>query len=209
MGQVALLFAGQGAQKPGMGREIYEASPAARAVMDEIEALRPGTLLQLRDAAALATTRDAQPCLFAADLMCAAAAVEAGLRPDAAAGFSLGEWAAAAFSGALPLPRALALVARRAEWMQSCADQRPGGMVAVLRLPADAVLALCAELPEAWPANYNSPEQTVVSCPLDVLPALVRRAQALGGRAIRLNVAGAFHSPLMAPAAGRLAAALA
>ena len=93
LGKIAFVFAGQGAQYAGMGRELYEASPAARAAFDRAESLRPGTLEMCFSgpAEALSVTANTQPCLFAMDYACAAAAREAGVSPDCAAGFSLGE----------------------------------------------------------------------------------------------------------------------
>lgn len=103
MGKIAFVFAGQGAQYAGMGRELYEASPAARAAFDRAESLRPGTLEMCFSgpAEALSVTANTQPCLFAMDYACAAAAREAGVSPDCAAGFSLGEVAAMAFAGVM------------------------------------------------------------------------------------------------------------
>ena len=114
MGKIAFLFAGQGAQHAGMGEALYGASPAARAILDAAEALRPGTLEQCfrGDKETLTQTINTQPCLFAVDLACAAAAREAGIPADAAAGFSLGEVAAAAFAGLLSLEDALRQIGR-------------------------------------------------------------------------------------------------
>ena len=135
MGKTVFLFAGQGAQVPGMGRDLYDASPAARAVFDAAERLRPGTLHQCFEGSAeeLAITANTQPCLFTVDVACAEALREAGVEADAAAGFSLGELAAVAFAGVLPFDDAFRLVCRRAELMQAAAESHPGAMDAVLR----------------------------------------------------------------------------
>ena len=211
MGTIAFLFAGQGAQHAGMGEALYESSPAARAVFDACEALRPGTREQCfhGDKETLSQTINTQPCLFAVDLACAAAAQEAGIRADAAAGFSLGEVAAAAFTGLLSLEDAFQLVCLRAEAMQKCAEAHPGAMLAVLKLEAEAVEKLCAEYAEAWPVNYNSPGQTVVACAAEHVEPLSQAVKAAGGRAMKLNVSGGFHTPWMRPATEALAARLA
>ena len=212
MGSLAFVFAGQGAQYPGMGKSLYERSPAARRAFDAAEAALPGTLKLCFEGPAeeLSRTVNTQPCLFAMDYACAEAAREAGIEPDCLAGFSLGEVAAAAFGGVLPLPRALEFVKRRAEAMQACAEEHPGAMGAALRLSAEEVEAVCAEFPGvAFPVNYNCPGQTVVACAVDTYPELEKRIAERRGRMLRLNVSGAFHTPWMGRATEALSAFLA
>ena len=207
MGKIAFVFAGQGAQYPGMGKALYEASAAARYVFDQVEDVRPGTLEQCfsGDKETLFRTINTQPCLFAVDLACAMALVEAGVRPDMAAGFSLGELAAAAFAQMLPLKEAARLVCRRAERMDACAAGKKTAMAAVLRLSEEQVEKLCADFENVYPVNYNCPGQIVVSGDEGQIAALGERVAALKGRAMRLNVSGAFHSPYMHEAALDLA----
>ena len=208
MASVVFMFAGQGAQYPGMGKELYEASPAARAIFDRAEAIRPGTLEMCfaGPAEALNQTINTQPCLFAMDYACAAAAVEAGVRPDYCAGFSLGEVAAAGFAGVMDFDDAFRFVIRRAEAMQACSRQVEGAMGAVLRLSAQQVEDVCREFPDsAYPVNYNCPCQTVVACRADYFDALSARIAEEKGRMMRLKVSGAFHTPWMAPASEELA----
>ena len=203
MGKVAFVFAGQGAQFPGMGRELYESSPAARAVFDRAEAMRPGTreMCFSGPAEALAQTVNTQPCLFAMDYACAEAAREAGVSPDCLAGFSLGEVAAMAFAGVMDFEAAFRFVVKRAEEMQACAQKHPGAMGAVLRLAPKQVEDICLEFPaSAFPVNYNCPGQTVVACAVDVYDALAARVSEARGRMVRLNVSGAFHTPWMSEA---------
>lgn len=202
MGKIAFVFAGQGAQYPGMGREIYDASVAAHEAMDRAEQLRPGTLEMCfsGDAESLNQTINTQPCMFLVDYACALAAREAGVSPDCAAGFSLGEVAAATFAGMLSFEDGFKLVVRRAELMQSCAERRPGAMAAVLRLNSEQVEALCAEFDEVYPVNYNCPGQTVITCAAERLAPFSARVAELRGRAVKLKVSGAFHSPYMLPA---------
>jgi len=212
MGSIAFVFAGQGAQYPGMGKSLYERSPAARRAFDAAEAALPGTLKLCFEGPAeeLSRTVNTQPCLFAMDYACAEAAREAGIEPDCLAGFSLGEVAAAVFGGVLPLERALEFVKLRAKSMQACAERHPGAMGAVLRLPASEVEEICAEFPgAAFPVNYNCPGQTVVACAADVYPELEKRIAERRGRMLRLNVSGAFHTPWMGDASRALAEFLA
>jgi len=205
MGKIAFVFAGQGAQASGMGESLYQASPAAKALLKQAEAQRRGTLAQCFEGTKeeLNLTINAQPCLMAVDCACAAALMEQGVRPDGLAGFSLGEIAAVATSGMLPFAQAFALVMRRAAFMHASARKHPGGMAAVLRLEDRQVETLCREY-DAWPVNYNCPGQVVCAMAADGMAPFVQAVKAKGGRALPLNVSGGFHSPFMREAADKL-----
>lgn len=206
MAKIALLFAGQGAQYPGMGKDFFEQSAAAQAVFQQLEGQRPGTLQQCFTGSKeeLSLTINTQPCLFAVDYAIASAVQEAGITVDAVAGFSLGEIPALAFAGMLELPQAFALVCRRAEVMQQAAEANPGGMQAILKLNAETIEQLAQPYSEVFPVNYNSPQQTAVAGAPEQLQAFAADVKAAGGRAVPLAVSGAFHSPYMDSAAEKL-----
>ncbi len=199
MAKTAFVFSGQGAQYPGMGKELYECSPAAKAVFDMAERLRPGTLRQCFEGTKeeLSVTINTQPCVFITDLAAAEAVAEKGIRPDFAAGFSLGEIAAVAFAGMLSYEDAFRLVCKRAELMDQAAKNNPGAMAAVMKITPEQTEEICGGFAKAYPVNYNSPAQTVVAAAEDEIDALCAKVKELKGKAVKLAVSGAFHSPFM------------
>ncbi len=206
MGKIALVFSGQGAQYPGMGKELCENSAAAKAVFDMADGVRPGTSKQCFEGTAeeLSVTVNTQPCVFAVDLAAARAVLKKGIKPDCAAGFSLGEIAAVAFSGMLSDEEAFKLVCKRGELMDKAAKENPGAMLAVMKLPAGKIEEICSKFESTYPVNYNSPAQTVVATKEENVDALIDAFSDVKGRAKRLAVSGAFHSPFMADAADGL-----
>ncbi len=210
MGQLAFVFPGQGSQYPGMGAALYQGSKAAKQVLDQAERLMPG-LLDLcfaGPADKLTQTKYAQPALFAVSLAATAAAQEAGLTADAVAGFSLGEWTAVQTAGMLPFDEAFALVMKRGQWMQECAQKNPGGMAAVLRTSADELARILDSFPQVYPVNYNTQQQIVVAGAHEQLDGFLQHMKDSGKRCMKLNVSGAFHSPLMQNASELLLEAL-
>lgn len=206
MGKIAFVFSGQGAQYSGMGRELYEASPAAKAVYDMADSIRGGTSKQCFEGTAeeLNRTVNTQPCVFTADLAAAYAVLEKGIKPDCVAGFSLGEIAALAFSKMLTDEEAFKLVCKRGELMDKAATENPGAMAAVMKLAPQKVEEICAKFDKTYPVNYNSPAQTVVATTSGNAEAFCEAVKNEGGRAKLLAVSGAFHSPFMAQAADGL-----
>jgi len=203
MGKIAFMFSGQGAQYTGMGRSLYEYSPAARAVFDEAEKYRPGTIEQCFSGSVeeLTRTENTQPCVYCVDFAAAEALRESGITPDILAGFSLGEVAALTFSGAVTQEIGFKLVCIRAQLMQQASDVSPTGMAAVLKLSDERVTALCNDFENMHPVNFNCDGQVVVAGLKDQLDPFIQRVKDAGGKAMPLKVAGGFHSPFMAGAA--------
>lgn len=223
--RTVVLCPGQGAQAVGMGRQWAEASAAARAVFEEADAVlgdRLGAPLSRicfeGPAERLDRTDASQPAIYACSVACwaglhDAAAGDPGLvGPVAAfAGLSLGEYTALHLGGAFDFATGLRLVAERGRLMQEAAEASRGGMVALIGADEEAADAVCAEAAGEEilvPANYNAPGQIVLSGSAGACDRAVAAAGERGLRATRLTVAGAFHSPLMQPAADRMAEVL-
>ncbi|TVR85345.1 MAG: [acyl-carrier-protein] S-malonyltransferase [Trueperaceae bacterium] len=192
-----------------MARALYEASPAARAALDEAEATLPGLLDLMWEGPAedLQATANQQPALVAAGAAALAAWREAGGAPIThAAGHSLGEYTALVAAGSLTLADALRLVRARGEAMQRAVPAGEGAMAAVMKLGADGIEAILEEVDGVVEiANRNSPQQTVISGAAAAVADASERLKAAGARAIPLKVSAPFHCSLMAPAAAELA----
>ncbi|HEY5417465.1 MAG TPA: ACP S-malonyltransferase [Gemmatimonadaceae bacterium] len=214
---VVLLFPGQGSQKPGMARDLVDALPAARETLATVDAALGEPLSTLcfdGPGETLTLTHNAQPALLAHGAAVWAAVRErVGPHVRAAAGHSLGEFTAYHAAGAFDVAHGARLVRRRGELMFESGEQRPGTMAAILGDVAGGIEALCAKASAdggcVVPANYNTPGQVVISGEVPAVERAMELAKAAGAkRAIRLNVSGAFHSPLMAVARQGLAYAL-
>jgi [acyl-carrier-protein] S-malonyltransferase len=212
---VGILFPGQGSQTVGMGAELFESRPdllGDRA--DQILGFSLRALCLDGPEDELTRTEHAQPALFAVSYALWDMVVsEADVRPDGAAGHSLGEYTALTAAGVFGYEAALGLVALRGKAMAHAADAAESGMAAILGADRQAAEDVCRARREEggnlWVANVNAPGQIVVAGSRDDLAWIVERAPALGfRRVIPLNVAGAFHSPFMAPARAELATAL-
>jgi [acyl-carrier-protein] S-malonyltransferase len=206
----AVMFPGQGSQRPGMG-EPWKSAPSWAVVeqVSDVLGRDVGALLLDADAATLQATRNAQVASFALGLVILDAARSAGVTWGAAAGHSLGEYTALAAAAVLGADEATRLVGARADAMQGAADASPGTMAAVLGLDEEVVQSSCdAAGGEAWIANDNAPGQIVVAGTHDGVARASAAAKERGGKVMALSVGGAFHTPLMAGAQDGLDAAL-
>ncbi|WP_331049487.1 ACP S-malonyltransferase [Gemmatimonas sp.] len=215
--EFVLLLPGQGSQKVGMGKDLYDAFPAAREVYHAIDDAVGSTLSTLAfegPADELTRTLNAQPALLAHSAAVWAVVRDAiGTRLRAAAGHSLGEFSAYHVTGALEAAGAARIVRQRGTLMYEQGIARPGAMAAILGVLTADIDALCAQATRerglVVPANYNSEEQVVISGEVAGVERAMELAKEAGAkRCLPLPVSGAFHSPLMEPAAAGLSAAL-
>lgn len=197
----AYIFPGQGAQFPGMGKELYEQSEQARELFEkanEILGFRITDIMFDGTEEDLKQTNVTQPAIFLHSVILAKV-LGGEFQPDMVAGHSLGEFSALVASGALAFEDGLRLVAARANAMQKACEIQPGTMAAILALDDFTVEDICQQLTDVVvPANYNCPGQLVISGTVAGIDAACEKMTAAGAkRAMKLNVGGAFHSPLM------------
>ena len=212
MSKIAFCFPGQGSFEAGMGRDFAEAVPAALDVFRRGSAASGLDLERLcfhAEAEELLDTAVQQPALVATSLAMLAALHERGIQADFVIGHSVGEFAALAAAEAMTIEEAITLVRERGLAMADAAARNPGSMAAILGLADEVVEALCRKILGVWPANYNCPGQIVVSGENPAVDECIEQAQSEGARrAVKLQVSGAFHSPLVARAADRLRPAI-
>lgn len=210
---IAALFPGQGSQALGMAEAFYRHSHAAKAVLDEAERALPGLLeiMWQGPSERLTQTAHQQPALVAAGAAAFAAYREAGGEPPRyAAGHSLGEFTAHVAAGTLPIGEAIRLVHKRGRYMQEAVPEGQGAMAAILKIGAEQVADVCRESGGVVDiANYNSPEQTVISGERGAVLRASTKLKDAGARVIPLKVSAPFHCRLMKRAAERLAQDLA
>ena len=208
----AFLFPGQGAQAPGMVKDVAESFSSAKKVIDDVSSivnLDMAKLLWESDAAELSRSDNSQIAITAASLALMAALKDKNIEPSAAMGFSLGEFPALYAAGVLSVEDVVKVVRQRGLIMQKVCEEiaaknegHAPGMTAVLGLPPEKVKEIASGIKDAYAANMNSVKQTVVSGTFDALAAVEKAASEAGARrAVRLKVAGPFHSPLMQDAA--------
>ena len=208
----AYVFPGQGAQFPGMGKDLYESNAVARELMDkanEVLGFRLTDIMFSGTAEELQQTKVTQPAVFVYSVAQALSQGEA-FQPDMVAGHSLGEFSALVASGCLRFEDGLRLVYARAMAMQACCDAVPGTMAAIIKLDDSTIERICEKTEGlVVAANYNCPGQVVISGEKEAVMAACEKMKEAGAkRALPLQVGGAFHSPLMEPARKQLAEAI-
>jgi [acyl-carrier-protein] S-malonyltransferase len=208
----AYIFPGQGAQFPGMGKDLYEQNELARGLFEqanEILGFRITDIMFNGTEEDLKQTNVTQPAIFLHSIILAKVLGD-DFAPDMVAGHSLGEFSSLVATGALSFEDGLRLVAARANAMQKACEIQPGAMAAILGLDDFTVEDICQRLTDVVvPANYNCPGQLVISGTVaGVDAACIKMTEAGAKRALKLNVGGAFHSPLMEAARVELEAAI-
>ena len=208
----AFVFPGQGAQFSGMGKDLYDAYPEARTMMQRANEVLGFNLTEVMFEGtdeALRQTRVTQPAIFLHSIV--AARLMTTLRPDMVAGHSLGEFSALAANGTIQYEDGLRLVAARANAMQAACEENPGTMAAIIGMDNEKIESICASIKDevVIPANYNCNGQVVISGSIKGVEMACQLLKEAGAkRALPLQVGGAFHSPLMEPARVKLAEAI-
>jgi [acyl-carrier-protein] S-malonyltransferase len=217
MTQVAFLFPGQGSQKPGMGLDFVEQYPDLKErwfdAADDILHMPLSRLCFEGPEEDLQRTENTQPAIFVVSMAILDVLRSEGIEPQAVAGHSLGEYSALVCAGALDFADALRLVRRRGELMGAVSNTTPSGMAAIIGLPAQQVEELCdlaARVTGAVvePANFNEPEQTVISGQQVAVVTAAELAERVGARVVPLRVSAPFHSSLMSVLDAEFGAAL-
>lgn len=209
--KTAFLFSGQGAQKLGMAKDLYDEFDIVRETFDQASQVLGYNLRELidNDETKLNETQYTQPAILTTSVAILRLLSEQGIKPDLVAGLSLGEYSASVASGALDFAEAVALVAKRGQYMTEAAPTGSGKMVAVMNTEAALIEEICEQAAERGivsPANYNTPAQIVIGGQAEAVDYAVELLKEAGvKRLIELKVSGPFHTAILKPASEKLA----
>lgn len=209
--KTAFLFSGQGAQKLGMAKDLYDEFDIVRETFDQASQVLGYDLRELidNDETKLNETQYTQPAILTTSVAILRLLSEQGIKPDLVAGLSLGEYSALVASGALDFAEAVALVAKRGQYMTEAAPTGSGKMVAVMNTEAALIEEICEQAAERGivsPANYNTPAQIVIGGQAEAVDYAVELLKEAGvKRLIELKVSGPFHTAILKPASEKLA----
>ncbi len=215
MGKIAFIFSGQGAQYVGMGKQIAEAYGSANEIFEQATETLGFDIKKMvfeSDDETLKITENTQPAIVTMSIACLQPLLEKGIKPDAVAGLSLGEYSAHVAAGTMSFKDAVALVRKRGKFMQEAVPVGVGAMAAILGLESEAVIECCKAASSegvAEPANFNCPGQIVVAGEVKAVEKVIELAKEKGAkRAMVLPVSAPFHCSLLKPAGEKLAAEL-
>ena len=211
MGKIGLIFAGQGAQYVGMGKDLFENIPASKEIFNIADRELGYAISEIcfnGSEEDINKTENTQPAVLTVSIAALKALEEKGIKADMVAGLSLGEYSALVCSNAIEFEDAVKLVRKRGKFMQEAVPQGEGGMAAILGLDRNKIAQACEESSEKGVvsiANYNCPGQIVIAGEKDALKLACKKAEELGAkRVIELSVSGPFHTKLLKPAADKL-----
>ncbi len=210
MGKIAFVFSGQGDQKVGMCRDLYENYPVFKATLEKLDKVHHGLIDSIYNSTneELMKTINTQPALYAVEVAISNLLTEMGVKADVVAGFSLGEIAALAYAGSFSRESGMNIVSNRASIMQEDSEKFDAIMTAVIRLSEDKVNELAEKYDYVFPVNFNCPGQIVCSGIESEIKSFEEDVKENGGRCVRLSVKGAFHSPFMNEASEKFASFL-
>lgn len=211
MSKIAFIFPGQGAQYIGMGQDFYEQTEIGRQVFEEASSLLGFSMADLcfQENERLDVTEYTQAAMVTVSIAMMKVLEEKGIKPDAAAGLSLGEYAALVAAGVISEKDAITTVRQRGILMQEAVPQGIGAMAAVLALDPETIEKVISSIPDVWIANYNCPGQTVISGKKEAVEtACIQLKEAGAKRTVMLNVSGPFHSGMLKEAGEKLSKVL-
>lgn len=199
MSKIGFVFAGQGSQFSGMGKDLYQKYDSFKKVFDDCSTIRADIkeLCFDSDLATISQTKNTQPCIYAMSVGIAKILEDNNISASSCAGFSLGELSALQYAKVYDIKAGFDIVSNRANIMEIATKTSTAYMYAVVKVSTEVVIDICKKIKNAYPVNFNSPLQTVVACDANESESFLKAVSDAGARALKLNVSGGFHSPFM------------